>query len=96
MSVNEFTGDVAGESREARASHLAGRLAEAGAQQVILAGPGGWRALAPRATDLPGLILSAPDSAELLALAPPLRVAISAQRLAFITPDASLADSLRS
>lgn len=92
----EFTGDVAGATREDRASHLAGRLAEAGTREVFLIGPGGWRALPPRVTDLPGQILSAPDGAELLTLAPPLRVAISAQRMAFVTPDARLADSLGS
>ena len=45
---------------------LAGALAEAGVQQVEFRAPGAtWQTLNARATDLPGLIASAPDGTEL-------------------------------
>lgn len=80
---------------------IAGVLAERGVQSLRLReGVGPFRALAPRATDLPGLLraaLASAGGATLEAESPAVRVELSAGgRLSWVTSDRELADALSS
>ena len=88
--------DVAGAGPEDRAARIAGALAERGVTRLFLVGAGGWRALPPRETDLPRIILHAAPGDEIVCLDRPIRVLLGGGRPRFITSDAELADALGS
>ncbi len=75
-------GTIPGASAQERAVRLAGNLAELGATRLTLTQPGtAPRELAARLTDLPAVILAAPDGSVLTASSPPIRITIRAQSL---------------
>ncbi len=92
------SGRIAGDDLPGAASALAGLLAEMGIADLAIADDQGWVRLAPRETDLPGVLMDVAPSgrAELMALDRSLRVEIRPDGLRWFTGPGPLADALLS
>ena len=92
------SGRIAGQDLMTAATSLAGMLAEMGIADLVIADDQGWVRLAPRETDLPGLLVGVAPSgrAELMALDRSLRVEICPDGLRWFTGPGPLADALLS